>query len=546
MQVKNWLSFIVFALFSLFFIVACEGQAADENTIRVEVEVDGSRRTLSYPRLTSVGQLLQEYEIEVNPLDEVTPSQAIPIADGMLITIVRVIERNECITSELSYETQEINTTLLDPGEREIAQQGRNGEVEICYRIIEKDGEETARTPQRQTITIRPQDRIEYVGVEDRTEPVPIDGMLVYIASGQAFIMEDNSNLRRPLTTEGGLDGRVFDLSNDGRYVLFSRQTSDSEDAPFSNELWVAATAPQSTPQPVRLSDSNSPLSDVLHASWRPNTPNVFAFSTATPSNNLSGWSAYNDLKLAEIDPQTGTLLGIDTIIQNDASGAVASWGTRFQWSPDGSQLAYAKADSVGLVDLRAGLFVPKLAFPYYRSSITSNWVWQPTVNWSYDGQWLITTVHGDPNANESPEDSIIFDIGVINVQSDFIIDELIQRTGLWATPQYSNPQPNAIEIEEFDIAYLQARDPFNSVSTEYDLVVADRDASNPRILFPGSSQNGLRPFANQIETPFSWSPSGQEIIVVYQSDLWLINVQSGVAQRITSEGPVSAIEWVP
>ena len=542
MLAKNWL--LITLLLITISIVGCDGPAADDSTIRVEVVVDGTRTTYTYPRLTSVGQLLEEYEIEVSPLDDVNPRQFNQISDGMTITIVRVTEEIECSEYELNYEVQEINTTLLAPGEREIAQQGQNGREELCERIIRKDGEIDSRTPQRRTILVRPQDRIEYVGVEDRTEPVAIDGNLVYIASGQAFIIEENSSLRRPLTSEGGLDGRVFDLSEDGRYLLFTRQTSDETDAPFSNELWIVSTVGQPQPTPVHLEGSSLPLSDILAASWRPNTNNIFAYTTATASENFSGWSAYNDLHLAEVNPADGTLVGIDTIILNDASGAFAAWGTRHQWSHDGSLLAYAKADSIGLIDLEAGTYQPRFTFPYYGSSITSGWVWQPTLHWSYDNQWLVTTVHGAPYGGESEENSIIFDLGVININDNLIISELIRQIGIWGTPVYAPSRTNDIGIIEFSIAYLQARDPFNSVSTEYDLVIADRDGSNPRVLFPGNNQSGLRPFANQIETPFAWSPTGLQIIVVYQSDLWLIDVQSGVAQRITSEGPVSAIEW--
>ncbi len=533
----RWFALVLLSLL----LIGCETSANNnENNVRLEVVVDGTRRTYTYDRIASVGQLLTAYEIEVSPLDKVNPPQFTQITDGMVINIVRVTEEINCSDSTLAYEVRRFNTTNLTPGVVEVAEAGANGVERVCYRVVYEDGIEVSSVVRERIVVSPASDRIEYVGVQDTIDPVPIEGTLVYIASGQAYVMQTSSSLRRPLTNEGGLDGRVFDLSSDGRQLLYTRQTADPGDAPFSNELWVILDTRTAEPSGVRTQ-----LRDVLTAEWRPGTPYTFAYSSATPANIYSGWSAYNDLHIIRLDGQSGEIINIDTIIESNLAGLFAAWGTRFAWSPDGEKMAYAKADGIGLVDFAAGVLQPTtINFPHFESSIASNWVWQPTLGWSADGEWLVTTVHGPPYAEESPTNSIIFNLAVWKVSDNLIIDGLIQRTGIWAAPVYSPikviPEFN---FQEFQIAYLQARDPLNSVSTEYDLVVADRDGSNTRVLFPGASQRGIRPIDGEGE--FIWSPSGEQIAIVYRNDLWLLNVRSGIAQRITNEGPVRAPRWI-
>jgi Tol biopolymer transport system component len=41
-----------------------------------------------------------------------------------------------------------------------------------------------------------------------------------------------------------------------------------------------------------------------------------------------------------------------------------------------------------------------------------------------------------------------------------------------------------------------------------------------------------------------AWSPDGQRLAVIYQGDLWIVDVATAQAHRLTSDGQVSAIDW--
>lgn len=542
------LKIFILLLFSIGVVAACQpDQPQEQEEIRVELQVDGARRTYAYDRAVSVGQFLQEVEVQVSPLDRVNPPQFTQITDGITITVVRVREERECREETLAFEEVTLRTSDLEPGERTVAEEGENGLIEICERVIYENDVAVSRTEILPSLIVQePRDQIVYIGVANELDPVPVDGSLAYISGGQAYLIQNSSTRSRPLTTEGGLDGRAFALSSNGRQLLYTRATPDTSDEPFANELWVILDT--ATPNPIK-----TPLTNILSASWQPDNPFTITYTTARAGGGSQGWDAFNDLFVARLNDQTGEIINVEQIVPNNYLGLYAYWGTRFVWSPDGTQVAYAKADGVGLVDLETGEFAPfALSFPYYNSAIQNGWVWQPTLSWSQDSRWVVTTVHGAPYGPEQPIDSVIFDVGVFSAEGDLAIQNLIKRAGIWSNPVYSPVRLDADNVPSFQIAYLQARDPLNSYGTGYDLMVADRDGSNPRRVFPAETES-IRPVTQRsggavrcFDGEFTWSPTGRQIAIIYQCNLWVVDVESGFAQQLTSDGRASFPVWVP
>ncbi len=186
-------------------------------------------------------------------------------------------------------------------------------------------------------------DEIVYVGAEPSVAVISIVGVLAYISGDQPWTSSQHRPARR--WRVGGLDRRVFDLSADGRQLLFTRATEDDNDPVFSNELWAVLNTSARTPQAVQLFPN-----DVLSAQWVPGRANTLSYSTAVPTSDQIGWRAYNDLFTVELDPQTGEAISdsVEQIVEQNALGAYAYWGRRFLWSPSGERLAWANADSVG------------------------------------------------------------------------------------------------------------------------------------------------------------------------------------------------------
>jgi hypothetical protein len=531
------LSLIVYMLM-LIVLGACQSSKPGTGEFTVTVVVGNDPPAVyRYDKAISVGQFLEKIGVVLNDLDEVNPPVYTQLRDGMRITVSRVVERTDCKEDVLPYETERQFTQALPPGQQQIAQTGENGVVQICYRITEKNGVEVGRAEISRIPIKEPRNEIVYIGSEPPETLVPVEGVLTYISGGQAWIIEGNAAQMRPLTTNGHLDSRVFELSQTGRQLLYTQSTKDTTDPEFSNELWAILDTSGGS-QAVQLVPS-----DVRYAQWVPGRPYTVSYSTADPTTDVPGWQAYNDLYLMQLDSESGQTVTVDELIPQNALGVYAYWGRRYIWSPDGTQLAWALADSVGLVDLEAKKpeFTTLLTFPEYATALTNSWVWIPKPSWSEDGH-LITTIHGTPYGAESPEDSIIFDLAVLDTNSTLQITHFFSETGIWACPTYSPMLQEPDGSPNYWIAYFQAREPLNSPGSQYDLVIADSDGSNPRVLFPGPDKPGIsRP---DPEDGIAWSPMARQIAVIYQGNLWIIDIQTGLSHQITSDGQASRPRW--
>jgi hypothetical protein len=93
-----------------------------------------------------------------------------------------------------------------------------------------------------------------------------------------------------------------------------------------------------------------------------------------------------------------------------------------------------------------------------------------------------------------------------------------------------------------YSVAYFKARDPLNSPGTEYDLWIVDRDGSNERLVFPGPDRPGLR--SPDPEDGIAWSPNARQIALIYQGNVWIIDLKSGQAIPVTNDGQASRPRW--
>jgi len=300
------------------------------------------------------------------------------------------------------------------------------------------------------------------------------------------------------------------------------------EESSLLDTLWMIETATADA-EPIQLETKN-----VLWADWAPECQSSptgtgcrIAYATGSPAEGSPGWKAENDLWIARPRARDGRLLGQRRIVEPSAGGAYGWWGTTYAWSPDGRSLAYARADEVGVVRAYNGVQTPLARFPPYRTY--APWVWTPTVSWSPEGQFIVTTLHGPAPTGEAAEDSPVFDVWTLAANGT-LTAELSSEAGMWAAPVYAP--------EGESIAFGHARSPYASQTSGYDLYLMDRDGSDRRPLFPPEEEIGL-------EYPeIAWGPGGDRLTVVYQGNLYLIYVTDGEVHQLTDEGSVTAVRW--
>ncbi|MDY6877782.1 MAG: G5 domain-containing protein [Chloroflexota bacterium] len=594
-------------LLLLLLLAAC----APAGSRTVTLIADGGVRTLTTDTLT-VRDLLTESGVRLDEDDRVTPVEPTFITDGMTVRVIRVEVHTETEQQEIPFERHTVRDASVPAGETRLLESGITGVEELTYRITVEDGEQVERRLVQRAVLNEPRAEVILIGVQTELTPVSITGTVAYMANHNAWVMQTTSSNQRRLTYTGDLDGRVFALSPDGSYLLFTRVTPPSvpsngeeeegtvppgegeatpsasptqeaitlsptpgreerrniprddegettpsasptrETAPPSptpdeeesepgeeetaeaeaeaplNTLWMIETATADA-RPVQLEVQN-----VLWAGWAPECESTLtgshcriAYATGSPAEGSPGWKAENDLWIARPRARDGRLLGQRRIVEPSAGGAYGWWGTTYAWSPDGRNLAYARADETGLVRAYDGAQTSLAHFPPYRTY--APWVWTPTVNWSPEGEFIVTTLHSPAPTGEAPEDSPVFGVWAL-ATNNTLTAELSSEAGMWAAPVYA-PAGDSI-------AFGRARSPYASQSSGYDLYLMDRDGSNQRPLFPPAEEIGL-------EYPeMVWGPEGDRLIVVYQGYLYLIYFADGEVRQLANEGNVTQVQW--
>jgi Tol biopolymer transport system component len=544
-------------------VVGCQ-----EQTRQLFIEVDHSRRAISTDAVT-VREALAVAGISLEPLDRVSPDLYVETEPGMVIVVTRVEEQFETIRVLVPFQRKTVTNEALPAGETRLIQLGVNGEDEITYRVVLEDSVEAERTEVSRVPIIEPVEEIIAVGAQDRLAPVPVQGTVAYVSAGNAWTLRDTSSARRPLTTEGDLDSRVFELSPDGRWLLYSRRLDGDIESPI-NQLWMVDTTI------VGEKPISTPIQGVLYAEWSPGGDQI-AFSTAERTPSAPGWRANNDLWLVQLsdvltDSQE-TPIEATQVISPSNAGVYSWWGTTFHWSPNGRRVAYARADQIGVVDIPRQTTIVLSDFRAYETY--SEWVWIPSLTWSPDSHFVAAIVHGPPlnsvfppseeqfSAPEgqgqapaltpegqtpsatrqapsiagqatltaealSPQDTPAFDLWLFAADGS-VNARIAEQVGMWAAPAWADA----------GVLYGQAINPLRSVDSRYALYLRDRDGSNPRLLFPTAEEPG-------VEAPpqIAWSPDGKKFIFVYNGNLYLADVEGTPPRQLTSNNQNSRPRW--
>lgn len=273
---------------------------------RVTILVDGERRVIE-TRASNVGQVLQEQKIALGEQDRVEPPDYTPLERASTIKIVRVEIRTETAREPIQFEREYVREENLAEGQVRVVKLGTNGEAEIDYQVTLEDGRQVSRRELARRVLQPAQNELLMVGTRGTVPSVSITGTLAYIGKGNAWLVRGSTAERRPLTTEGDLDGRVFDLSRDGKYLLYSRAEPDK-----LNTLWLIDTVP------FNAEARRVPIENVLFAQWAPDGSARVAYTRGEKTLGAPGWKAYNDLEIAALYGITETLEVTDTDIQTE------------------------------------------------------------------------------------------------------------------------------------------------------------------------------------------------------------------------------------
>ena len=506
----------------IFFGILFLGAACAPAPKRITLLVDGERRVFETTAAT-VQAILQEQGLELGIDDRVDPPAYAEAGRSATITVTRVALKTELSTQPIPFARQLIRDEMYPQGQVRVVQLGSNGAVAITQTITLENGRETARRETARSIVAKPKDEILALGTQGMLPLVSLTGgTLAYIANGNVWVMRHNSSDKRALTATRDLDGRVFSLSGDGRYLLFSRVDENA-----LNTLWLVNTLILNE-SPRRL-----PMRDALYAELSTDARSM-VYSTGEKTPGAPGWRAHNDVTLASlaIDEIGVTVKSSQTLWQSTNAAPYSWWGANFALAPDGRAMAFAFANEVGLIDLvnnEARRSIKK--FPAFQTN--ADWVWTPRVAWSPDSRFIASAIHaptGNPLvANTDPN----FELWVF-VRDGTVSAALAKQTGMWSSPAWSPPDARGESRIAFGLAFA----PSNSERSRYALMTMDRSGGNQRKIFPTGSEDGL------VVMQTAWSPDGKQLVAVRDGDLWLHDFASGKWSQLTANGASALPRW--
>lgn len=504
--------------------------------------MDGEIRQLTTSAGT-VGEALEEAGISVSPSDEIDPPPSTNLLSSNLplpisVTIARITETIEVIPESIPFGRRIVRSTDMSPDDPpRILQTGTPGLQEISVRIVYRDGLETERWPTAIRVIEPAVDEIIMLGVRSEPGEMAFAGRLAYINSGRAIILEGSTSSPRQIAVEGTLDGRVFQLSPAGNYLLYTVDTSDGSQEGFRNELNVIATTEGAEPRSLQIQN-------VLWAGWDPASPNTprIAYTTARSISLPPGWEAINDLWMMALPEDNAQPAPVRLVESYPAT--LGWWGGNFAWSPDGERIAYAYADEVGMMTIPGGEILANptsisgaidptrtVLHTFTPYDTGAEWAWVPSLSWSSDGRYLAFTDHAG--------DGKQFDLRLIDIAGSSQV-VLVEGAGIWAMSQWTPISASS----ETGLATLLAADPTNSDESSYVLSLSDSDGSNLVRAFPPDGESGR--FARS-PTTLVWGADEEKIAFIFDDALHILDLPTGDVFRAGEDDTISSHPtWAP
>jgi hypothetical protein len=516
---------LVFLIASL--MSACQSTSTHTVMLSIPVIVDGRQVSITTETGASVTEALAENGILLGELDRTIPSRDATLTAALTITVTRVEQELKILEEEIPFTTNILPNETMPLGERQIIQTGINGLQEVTYQHMIENGIEISSSIISRTVIREPQNEIVMEGVQSPNVPVTLNGKIAYLTAGNAWLMNGSTIKRQPLVIPGDLDWRIFELSPDGSWLLFSRKP-DKGQTDVINSLWVINTTDPEA-KPIDLGIAN-----VVHfAGWLPVEERAIVCSTAEMRPTAPGWQANNDLQIISFTEDGGVFAPVKWLEPN-SGGVYGWWGDSFLFRPPGKDITILRPDGIDLLSFgksESTKLTDILAFQTHGS-----WSWVTQANWNVDGSVLYVVTHRD-DGSSSPEESTHFDLDVF-FMADKSRHTLREDVGMFAYPSFS-PQYNNGAM----LAYLQASFPQESETSPYRLIVMDIDGSDDKEIFPREGAEGMLPQVVQWQ-PVGSDSSQQLIAVVYLGNIWLVDVTTGSLQQITGDGLTEKITW--
>jgi uncharacterized protein YabE (DUF348 family) len=131
----------------------------------ITFDLYGTSDTLSTNQ-TSVRELLEERNVQLDPSDEVSVPLEARIVEGMTISLARVNKNVETVEEEASFSEEQIRDAQQPLSYKKIQTPGVNGKKLVTYETVVRNGGAPTRTAIKEVITQQPVKQVVVVGAK--------------------------------------------------------------------------------------------------------------------------------------------------------------------------------------------------------------------------------------------------------------------------------------------------------------------------------------------------------------------------------------------
>jgi uncharacterized protein YabE (DUF348 family) len=142
-----------------------------ESAFQVTLFSDGEEETL-WTTSTTVADFLEKESITLEELDRVEPSEDERLVKETDINVIRVEKVTDVVEEAVDFATVTENDSSLEKGSEKVKQQGQQGKVEKHYEVVFENGEEVSRELVKENVVEESEDRIVAVGTQQPPETV--------------------------------------------------------------------------------------------------------------------------------------------------------------------------------------------------------------------------------------------------------------------------------------------------------------------------------------------------------------------------------------
>lgn len=114
----------------------------------------------------TVGDFLDERNIQIGQGDELSLPEAARITEGMTISVATVSRAVETVEEVAKFEEEQIKDAQQPVGYRKVQTEGKNGKKLVTYEIVIRNGGEPQRTATKEVITEQPVKQVVIVGAK--------------------------------------------------------------------------------------------------------------------------------------------------------------------------------------------------------------------------------------------------------------------------------------------------------------------------------------------------------------------------------------------